>query len=293
MKEKRILLYGMKGKRSAFFDAVVNGEFKWLCDEKPHMDDFRLYIIDNYNEKLNWLIIDHLKELTSPEAWQLFSKKWLTYLPPEYKRLFLWEEYYQSMEQNTRNHLLTIFKEAMKFPVKANYGAIGYKNKENKLVYISGIIKRGCKNGIDMAKDHSHVYIYFILDGMDMQAVLNKQDAKKYNGKYTNRELRFTFRNWGKLKDKVIFIKDNQETAAPWIKGTHVRLWQEYNRQRNLRLFDKLVNEEKLTTETISSGKQKQEKLKSFRSLCSLYKQQARMSNQGVEKVSRERSLSI
>lgn len=293
MTEKRVLLYGLQKKRSEFFDAIVKGEFKWLIDEKPHSSNFRMYKIDSYNEMLKWLIIDYRKNLTSLEAWKLFSKKWLNYLSPENKRLFLWEEYYQSMEQNTKNHLLTIFKEAMKFKLKVDAGAIGYKNKENKLVYVSGIIKRGCKNGIDMAKDHPHVYIYFVLDGIDMKAVLNKRKAKKYDGKYTNRELRYIFRKWGKLKDKVIFIEDNQEVAAPWIKGSHVKLWQAYDEQRKLRLFDKIVNEEKLKTERFSSEKQTKEKLKSFRSLCSLHSQQARISNQGAKKVSREQSLSI
>ncbi|WP_206853935.1 hypothetical protein [Candidatus Enterococcus mangumiae] len=255
MEEKRVLLYGMEQYRSAFFSAVVEGKFEWLLTERPNTGELYRYVIDSYNVTLNRLIRTSLEKLTSLEAWQNFSKEWPNYLMKESKTLLLWDEYYQSMEKNPKNQLLSIFKEAMKAPKLLRDGCvICYKNEENKQINVWGVIKRGCKNGIDMAKDHPHVYIYFILDGIDMRAVFSKARAKKYDGKHTNRELRALFRKWADMKDKVIFIEENKEVAAPWIKGKYVRLWKKYNKQRINRLLAKKANEEKSNELQNSSG---------------------------------------
>ncbi|MGM9903846.1 hypothetical protein E1H99_04785 [Enterococcus hirae] len=205
--EKSILLYGLRRERSCFFDALVEGEIK-ITEEICRINKgLRTYIIDNYNEEFYHIMTQQQKRLNSPEAWQQFSKEWLNYVSSGNKELALWKEYYHCLEITSKTQ-----EKLMKDP-----------------------IKQGCKNGIDMAINHPNIMIYFVLDGLEMEIVTTK--AKEYKTGYTGVELRYVYRRWSEAKESIVFFLLNEKIEAPWIKGLHVKDWQEYGDKRMNRLL--------------------------------------------------------
>ena len=85
-------------------------------------------------------------------------------------------------------------------------------------------IRRGCKIGLNSAKLTPNLKIHFCLDGLNMSEVLSKDNC---NGKKkTSTELRYVYRNWKELSEKVIFMKGGQRVKAPWEQEPEV--WQAY-----------------------------------------------------------------
>lgn len=85
-------------------------------------------------------------------------------------------------------------------------------------------IRRRCKIGLNSAKLNPNLKIIFCLDGLNMSEVLSKAD---YSGKkITSTELRYAYRNWKELSEKVIFMKGGQRVKAPWEQEPEV--WQAY-----------------------------------------------------------------
>ncbi|MBF8808634.1 MAG: hypothetical protein IC227_10690 [Enterococcus lacertideformus] len=74
--------------------------------------------------------------------------------------------------------------------------------------------KIGCKIGIEIAKSIPEVKIFFILDGINMEAVVHKNDF--YNRSIMNRELRYIYRNRYSLEGKIIFFNKGEKCEAPW-----------------------------------------------------------------------------
>lgn len=92
-------------------------------------------------------------------------------------------------------------------------------------------IRRACKFGIGMVAEDaafSTAMVHFILDGLDMAKIATKDtidgswllDQNKGRKDYvsiTTSELRYVYRNWGKLSAKVnLYVKGNL-VQAPWI----------------------------------------------------------------------------
>ena len=100
-----------------------------------------------------------------------------------------------------------------------------------KLAYERKAIRRGCKFGIQMVamnlnSECPNAKIHFLLDGMDMQAVINKADKPEtheatgiqYRNIYiTNTELRSVCRYWSKFdKSKILFYLNGKSVGPPW-----------------------------------------------------------------------------
>ncbi|QWZ75364.1 hypothetical protein [Enterobacter roggenkampii] len=106
-----------------------------------------------------------------------------------------------------------------------NYFEIAAKHKKLKISskHVDEWLwwKRGSKNGIEMIAQQSSDSkrrLHFILDGLNVQGVINK-DKNFYGLKITASELRYIYRNWGRLKDKVIFYLNGEVVKAPWEKS--------------------------------------------------------------------------
>jgi hypothetical protein len=92
-------------------------------------------------------------------------------------------------------------------------------------------IRRACKFGIGMVAEDGEftsrgAKIHFVLDGLEMAEVVNKGTRKSKTGtekgekdyvSITVSELRYVFRNWGRLNGKVELYVNLQPVAAPWL----------------------------------------------------------------------------
>lgn len=123
-------------------------------------------------------------------------------------------------------------------------------------------IRRACKFGIGLVAtgdEFADAIVHFVLDGLDMQEVCNKQTrqsqgsgmlAPKTFVSITVSELRYVYRNWGTLNAKVVLYVNLQPVAAPWItdwgnkNGLHniggvvsarKDLWDNYGAARDLK----------------------------------------------------------
>lgn len=83
-----------------------------------------------------------------------------------------------------------------------------------------------------MAICYPNVLIYFVLDELDMSEISKDNQIKKYIGDYTCKELRYIFRHWFELKEKIIFFQDKKIVKAPWIEGKYVHVWKDYALKR-------------------------------------------------------------
>jgi hypothetical protein len=121
-------------------------------------------------------------------------------------------------------------------------------------------IRRACKFGIGLVAtdpQFANAKIHFILDGLDMQEVANKATRSsasttgpaKVAVSITVSELRYVYRNWGKLSGQVILYVNLIPVAAPWLNdwgplqclggfpdtSAHKGLWDAYGAQRLLK----------------------------------------------------------
>lgn len=92
-------------------------------------------------------------------------------------------------------------------------------------------IKRGCKIGLDLAKNNSNVEIHFCLDRMNFEGVLSKKgvpykDEDDYCKSFTSAELRYIYRNKEELKGNVIFVEEGEIIETPW--DQEPELWKVY-----------------------------------------------------------------
>lgn len=114
----------------------------------------------------------------------------------EIECLPLWKDYFEIDRKNEKNKLENIYQ-----------SSIGVENTFNDG---TALIKNGCKVGIDIAMEKTNVNLCFIIDDIDMESVV-----EKIKSSYTDSELRYVYRNWDRLKDKVIFIYEGKTVAAP------------------------------------------------------------------------------
>jgi hypothetical protein len=86
-------------------------------------------------------------------------------------------------------------------------------------------IRRACKFGIGMvatglSPDFPLAKIHFILDGLNLEAIA-KKDLSVNGGTdhfqpITSSELRYAFRHWASLKNKMLFYVNLTKVDAPW-----------------------------------------------------------------------------
>ena len=90
-------------------------------------------------------------------------------------------------------------------------------------------IRRACKFGIGLVAtdpQFQHAKVHFILDGLDMAEVANKATRTSASAlgpakvavSITVSELRYVFRNWGRLSGKVVLYVNLLPVAAPWVQ---------------------------------------------------------------------------
>ena len=111
-------------------------------------------------------------------------------------------------------------------------------------------IRRACKFGLGLAATNAAFIgakVHFLLDGLDMQEVANKNPRAGYGGRtsvsITTSELRYAFRNWGRLNNAIVFYVNLLPVAPPWISDwslsplggrapdpikAHKALWDQY-----------------------------------------------------------------
>ncbi|HEH9404370.1 TPA: hypothetical protein SIA26_004585 [Aeromonas bestiarum] len=91
--------------------------------------------------------------------------------------------------------------------------------------------KRGSKSGIEMVAQQlpsSARRIHFILDGMNIGGVVNK-DTRFFGDSITASELRYIYRHWDRLNGRVIFYRDGKVVTSPWEDTTSSHLWNNYH----------------------------------------------------------------
>lgn len=94
------------------------------------------------------------------------------------------------------------------------------------------MIRRSCKFGLEYVASilETNAKIHFVLDQMASDSdVINK---KKFDGRVaiTISEMRYLFRNWDRLHNRVIFYKSLREDFAPW--ETNGEAWRKYAVER-------------------------------------------------------------
>ncbi|MCQ4054457.1 hypothetical protein [Aeromonas sp. SG16] len=90
--------------------------------------------------------------------------------------------------------------------------------------------KRGSKSGLEMVAQQSSVSerkIHFILDGMNIPGVINKDECL-FGSTITASELRYIYRHWDRLQDRVIFYRDGKVVDSPWQDAAFSPLWDTY-----------------------------------------------------------------
>ncbi|WP_429220202.1 hypothetical protein [Aeromonas veronii] len=96
--------------------------------------------------------------------------------------------------------------------------------------------KRGSKSGIEMVAQQpsdSARRIHFILDGIDIRGVINKEDSL-FGKTITASELRYIYRHWDRLQGRVIFYREGKMVASPWEDAASSHLWNDYRPKRTL-----------------------------------------------------------
>jgi len=160
-------------------------------------------------------------------------------------RKFKWDAYFKAAKTKPKFDLIKIYAEVAK-----KYGADFYHEIADNLTPPL-FWKRASKQGLEMATGGSNTQIHFVLDGVDMDAVVKKTkgtgllkeedltesstslwDIGRGEG-VTASELRYIYRNWNRLQGKVDFYQGGRKVDAPWIQN-HA-LWNQYQPHRSLK----------------------------------------------------------
>ncbi|EMF0405602.1 hypothetical protein IL090_001814 [Enterococcus hirae] len=149
----------------------------------------------------------------SEESFSKFSKEWFNYVDEGKKHWPLWGNYFRGTQMNQKNELKTIYQDVLK----------------NKAYHDHSLhVNRGCKIGLDIAMEKQDMELYYCLDEIDIELVLDEKNLDDIKGRksMTSSELRYIYRNWEKLRGKVTFISQGKKVKAPWEQEPEV--WQAY-----------------------------------------------------------------
>ncbi|MDA9462923.1 hypothetical protein B835_2886 [Enterococcus mundtii 3F] len=252
-----ILLFGLDDQRNLFYQDVISRKVKLKRFPSLTEPNSSAYVIDCYNKGLHELIVSKLleKKLETVEELQELEKEWPNLLAEEYKHLPHWKRYWLCMQWNPKNRLLNIFKKVVtERRLFTEKGALYYRNKYKYEKNFNKHIERGCKNGLDIAIHCPNVRIYFVLDKLNMHNISKKNCYGQYESDYTCKELRYIFRHWNELKEKVVFFENKKIVKAPWIRGKYVKAWQKYSDIRKRRFTWNLNKQECKSMENIQSS---------------------------------------
>ncbi len=140
------------------------------------------------------------------------------------KKYPLWDSYFSAGELNNKFNIASIYQEARQSPGTEEEPKWVASRCAPQLLF-----KRGSKLGIAMAASGAGNKIHFVLDGINMSAVVSKKGEEGQS--VTASELRYAYRNKEKLAGKIHFYTDDKETEAPW--DSNPELWRTYSPQMN------------------------------------------------------------
>ncbi|PFN47086.1 hypothetical protein COJ75_30085, partial [Bacillus thuringiensis] len=222
--KKGDLIYGLAGERHPYRVDVISSLFK---DVRPEQ---LATTIDEYNNITSAMVMkfgdnarynasntpDFAYRVEVPD--QKLLKKWIS--GRKEGSFTLWGDYFKAGKKNVKFHIPSIYKE-----VAENFGKDFYHQyyiDTGKYGHAPMLLrKRGSKLGLAMAALNKKTQRHFVLDGIDMGHVVNKtKGTGNSNGpgdSITASELRYVYRNYDKLKGRVIFYRNNEKLdKAPW-----------------------------------------------------------------------------
>ncbi|MEY8445115.1 hypothetical protein AALA44_02770 [Enterococcus ratti] len=220
MIKENVLIYGLEKARWKYTKSLIK--------ENPNIKKMPLFI-DDYNDGVTWLLEKEIaqkkKEPSQKSCWdstENFSEfiEKMPIMMKERLNFPLWSAYFSHFQNKSKNQLQKIYQFQLQ---EINKNQKNKFNVNNINTYLH--VKRGCKIGLEMAKSIANLKIYFVLDGLDFKSVVFK-DTKRFKKSYTGIELRYVYRNWEELKDKVVFIKQKKQVEAPWKQEP--KLWDAY-----------------------------------------------------------------
>lgn len=247
-----IFLFGLSEPRKFLYQDLMSGE---ILTEKDVLKDSQCineHMIDTYIEGLRETMSHHAEMIMNPVGRKVFFKEWHNYLLPEIRDWPLWPSYFKFSRENKKNRLEKIYEQVnvVKFsPILYKF----YKNGER--IEPCEHTKRGCKIGIDIVKARPNTTIYFVLDALDKREVIDRRYGKQaHYSSLTASELRYIYRNWEGLEDKVIFFEDRKRTGAPWTEWFYKDKWKNYAAGgfRKLRKSSDMKEADPISTKKIS-----------------------------------------
>ncbi|THE12391.1 hypothetical protein E1H99_07550 [Enterococcus hirae] len=226
---KTFLLYGLGEDRETLFVSLKKGKIKRddvIISEEAEIGN---YTIDVYNNTLVHFLKKYAKYAETNEFWNLFLNGWSKLLPEELPNLPLWKEFCSQVKTNPKNRLEKIYQGTTLVEIYGNPECpnVALDRNNERFYFFDLHVMRGCKIGIDIARKKPNVSIYFSIDRLDIPSVFNKKLFKRVRNT-TNSELRYVYRHWQELKDKVHFFKGEEEIPAPWVAGEHQKAWESY-----------------------------------------------------------------
>lgn len=188
----------------------------------------RALLIDDYNAatgisihmltKVDSSSIASQKEFMSTQGSQAklnaFALQSTSQLAPQYP---LWNSYFTIGKIKPKFNIAGIYNE-----VQSQWGSTRFHGWRKDNYAPDLLLKRASKLGIEMAAAESGNHIHFLLDNLDIPAIINKKDDKglfktTYKGtSITASELRYAYRNRERLEGKIHFYKNKETVAAPW-----------------------------------------------------------------------------
>ncbi|MGN8982863.1 hypothetical protein ACTNBL_11190 [Enterococcus villorum] len=236
MNEKHILIYGLDDERSDYYNNLIgeNQKSKYIP-----------LFIEDYNNKLASILLQEWgkkrnRYTVQPSAWdseKSFSKfiKEISRSTEIIKKYPFWEMYLFTFQSQ---HFLSTLEIIYNRPLKM----FQKKDCHDVHIDIDSHVEVGRRIGFEMAQIHDDLIVHFVLDNIDFKEVLSK-NMDGYD--YTSKEFRYVYRNWEKLKEKIIFIENNERVIAPWEKDPE--LWKNYQPKKKQELSN--LEPEKKQTE--------------------------------------------
>jgi insecticidal toxin complex protein TccC len=131
-------------------------------------------------------------------------------------RKLLWKEYFFIAKRNDKFNIEKIYRETSEKYRSSQY----HKWLPSKFLITGLLFKRGSKLGIEMVARGNNK-LHYALDEIDMSSVVTKLGQE--GSSVSASELRYMYRNWARLEDKVHFYRYSQEVQAPWVENS--TLW--------------------------------------------------------------------
>ncbi|GAC42869.1 hypothetical protein [Paenibacillus popilliae] len=227
------LIYGLSEPRSRFI-RKINKEFSLTKASTSAI------VIDQYNNAVMLEISDRQIPLLK----KYFSKESEDDLKKLAKKLKVPKDLEQELSKSSRGHypLWNDYFNNEKFNIPAIFEETAREYDSDvyhQLILGSDIVplqskllwKRGSKHGIEIAATNQRTKIHFILDDLDMEKVVTKEEltpeTPRGGQSITASELRCVYRNRERLKGRFIFYREGERlNQAPWEENPG--LWSKY-----------------------------------------------------------------